>query len=111
MKLDGAAVQFISKILILVLHEFVEEMPDSVSAVQSIIKKLFPSSWGTFVVKVWGDFKLSSVTEIALEHRHRFQSQYGAIMASTSGTQIKGSQMCGSSGIKTEGNFKGWEFG
>jgi hypothetical protein len=52
MKLGSDAVQFISKILILVLHEFVEEVPESVTAVQTIIKKLFPSTWGTFVVKV-----------------------------------------------------------
>ena len=52
MKLGSDAVTFISKILILVLHEFVEEMPESVSIVQSIIKRLFPSTWGTFVVKV-----------------------------------------------------------
>uniref|UniRef100_A0A914YZJ6 Uncharacterized protein n=1 Tax=Panagrolaimus superbus TaxID=310955 RepID=A0A914YZJ6_9BILA len=51
MKLGNDAVQFISKILILVLHEFVEEMPESITAVQMIIKKLFPSTWGTFVVK------------------------------------------------------------
>ena len=51
MKLDVDAVKFISKILILVLHEFVEEVPETVSTVQSVMKKLFPSAWATFVVK------------------------------------------------------------